>query len=124
MAINWRKLIVLLGCGILMSSLGACSKQVKQTESDARQTAPATSSTAAEPEAGDAHKGNNQAKSSDKNKLAAAAEKKDAKQSETIPVTQIVFLAVGIVLAISALVAIHITSKHYSSDDDDEDDDE
>ena len=81
MAINWRKLIVLLGCGILMSSLGACSKQVKQTESDARQTAPATSSTAAEPEAGDAHKGNNQAKSSDKNKLAAAAEKKTSKNA-------------------------------------------
>ena len=55
---------------------------------------------------------------------AAAAEEKDAKQSETIPVTQIVFLAVGIVLAISALVAIHITSKRHSSDDDDEDDDE
>ena len=55
---------------------------------------------------------------------AAAAEEKDAKQSETIPVTQIVFLAVGIVLAISTLVAIHITSKRHSSDDDDEDDDE
>ena len=53
---------------------------------------------------------------------AAAAEEKDAKQSETIPVTQIVFLAVGIVLAISALVAIHITSKRHRSDDDDEDD--
>ena len=55
---------------------------------------------------------------------AVAAEEKDAKQSETIPVTQIVFLAVGIILAISALVAIHITSKRHSSDDDDEDDDE
>ena len=55
---------------------------------------------------------------------AAAAEEKDPKQSETIPVTQIVFLAVGIVLAISTLVAIHITSKRHSLDDDDEDDDE
>ena len=55
---------------------------------------------------------------------AAASKEKDAKQSETIPVTQIVFLSVGIVLAISALVAIHITSKRHSSDDDDEDDDE
>ena len=55
---------------------------------------------------------------------AAAAEGKDVKKSETIPITQIVFLAVGIVLAISALVAIHITSKRHSSDDDDEDDDE
>ena len=55
---------------------------------------------------------------------AAVSEEKDTKQSETIPVTQIVFLAVGIALAISALVAIHITSKRHSSDDDDEDDDE
>ena len=54
---------------------------------------------------------------------AAASKEKDAKQSETIPVTQIVFLSVGIVLAISALVAIHITSKRHSSDDDDEEDD-
>ncbi len=54
----------------------------------------------------------------------AAAEEKDAEHS-TIPITQIVFLAVGIVLAISALVAIHITSKrHNSGDDDEEDDDE
>ena len=53
----------------------------------------------------------------------AAAEEKDNEQSETIPVTQIVFLAVGIALAISALVAIHITSKRHNSDDDDEEDD-
>lgn len=52
---------------------------------------------------------------------AAAAEEKSAEQSETIPITQIVFLAVGIILAISALVAIHITSKRHSSDDDDDD---
>lgn len=53
----------------------------------------------------------------------AAAEEKVAEHS-TIPITQIVFLTVGIVLAISALVAIHITSKRHSSDDDDEEDDE
>lgn len=59
-----------------------------------------------------------------RDKQNAAAEAKDAEQSETIPITQIVFLAVGIVLAISALVAIHIASKRNSSDDDDEEDDD
>ena len=49
---------------------------------------------------------------------AAAAEKKDAEQSESISITQVVFLAVGIVFAISALMAMHITSKRHSSDDD------
>ena len=79
MALNWRKIIVLMGCGALMSSLGACSERANQTTSEGQKPTLATSASL-ESEASIAKKNSTQAKGTSQiNKAAAVAESKATK---------------------------------------------